>query len=174
MKRIFKLLVLFPFVFGYSLHAQTLKDGNFENNNGCWTFKVAEHKGAEAKLTCDTTERQEGIHSAKIEIKKLGSENWDISLLQTGLSLKDNTNYWVVFYAKAKIQGAKIVLMMDTSSNPKAKMYRMFELNTEWTKYVTTVSTTDISASAEKVFAIWPSSEGVLYIDNIQFNEGIN
>lgn len=151
------LITFFNAFFAYSQGNNLISNGDFENDQFNWEFFIL--KNSKAFFTNETTIVHEGIKSLKVDVRQLGENPWDVSMLQSFKSKKGYT-YEIKFYARASKTGKSMRVQLQKTTYEGKEFF----LSTGWEEYTYVLEAKESGLALGFHFL----EKGFYYIDNIK------
>ena len=145
---------------------ELLSNTGFETGNLGPDWYVFAQNGAVASGSITTTNPDEGTYAALVQSTTLGTNNYDIQLMQTGFSLKQDTTYALFFRAKANINAQLTALVQKDASPYDTYGYQTFNLTNDWQSFEVLVQPDEDLTNLAKV-AFFPENSADYQIDAV-------
>lgn len=144
-------------------------NGGFEADiSDPWRFGVNEAEGNIATLSRDTTDKDAGAASARIDVAATSGVAWHIHLSQYNRSLEQGVTYDVSFWAKSDTQ--RTISLGAQKGSPDWRNYglqRRVLVDTEWKKYTVSFKANETTDEARILFQVGETT-GTVWLDDVR------
>ena len=152
-----------------SVEDSIIINGGFESAIAYpWNFYSESSAGCDADITWDQTDSAEGGASAKVTIRAISGNDWQIDFAHMQNSIVEGTEYRVEFWAKSDHERAMTLYSLKGSPDwSNFGLYRRIDLTTEWTHYQVTFKATG-SANDVRIQFVLGEETGTIWLDDVK------
>lgn len=139
---------------------------DFEEDYAHWTNRTS--GGGAATFLIETTDIQQGLQSAHVDVTTAATNPWDIQLSRSGFSLVSGTLYTLSFWAKANTNGVQLPVAFINPNDFTWYAGSTYTLTDTWTNYTLEF---EAPASTEVLFNLdLGSAVAEFYFDDFSFS----